>query len=296
MGSSPKPPKPPDPTQSANAQWGFTKQAGDYTASRNAQNLYTPFGSVTYERDASGAPIGQRVSLNEQDQNILNNQRNVGFGLTSAAMNQLGRMPNSQFSLNDVGIDMPGTNDYQGWGDKIAKNSYDQRLALMRPDIEQGRARMEQRFADQGLPQTGEAASTLTGNYERNVNNAYNQAAGGALQDAGNEMSRLQGLQMGSYQNALQSKLLERQQPFNELAQYLGATPQSPYQSAQPIMPVNYNPSDYQGALQNQYNGQMDAYRAKMAQNAAMWGGLGSLGGSVLSAAGTAGGFGKLFG
>ena len=152
MGSSPKPPTPPDPNQTANAQWGYTQRAGNYTANVNAQNLYTPFGSVTYQRNAQGVPTGQTVSLNEQDQNILNNQRNVGFGLTNAAMSQLQNMPQSQFKLSDLGIDMPGTNDYQAWGDKIAKNSYDQRLALMRPDIEQGRNRLEQRFADQGLP------------------------------------------------------------------------------------------------------------------------------------------------
>ena len=271
MGSSPKPPTPPDPTKTANAQWDYTRRAGDYTANRNAQALYTPFGSVTYERDASGAPIGQTVSLNEGDQRILDNQRNVGFGLGNAALAQLQSMPNNRFSLNDMRTAMPGTEDYQGWGDKIAKNSYEQRLALMRPDIEQGRNRLEQRISDQGLPAAGEAGSTLTGNYERGVNQAYNQAAGGALQDAGNEMSRLQGLQTNAFQNELNSRLTERSLPFNELAQYLQATPQSPYQSAQGVMPVNYNPSDYQGAVNTNYQGQMQAYQAKLANNAAMW-------------------------
>lgn len=285
MGSSPKPPTPPDPNATSNAQWGYTQRAGDYTANVNAQNLYTPFGSVTYERNAQGVPIGQRVSLNEQDQNILNNQRNVGFGLTNAAMTQLQNMPGSQFKLSDLGIDMPGTNDYQAWGDKIAKNSYDQRLALMRPDIEQGRNRLDQRISDQGLPQTGEAATTLSGNYERNVNNAYNQAAGGALQDAGNEMSRLQGLQTSAYQNALQSKLTERQLPFNELAMYLGATPQSPYQSAQAVNPVNYQTPDYQGAVNTQYQGQLANYQAQLQKQAAMYQALGSLAGQATSAA-----------
>ena len=285
MGSTPKPPKPPDPTQTANAQWGFTKQAGDYTANVNAQNLYTPFGSVTYERNAAGVPIGQRVSLNDQDQNILNNQRGIGFGLTEQALAQMRNMPQNQFSLGDIGREMPGSTNYQDWGDRIAKNSYEQRMALMRPDIEQGRSRLEQRFADQGLPQTGEAAQGLSGSYERNVNNLYNQAAGGALQDAGNEMSRLQGLQSNAWDTALNAKLMERQMPFNELAMYLNATPQSPYQSAQPLNPVNYMPSDFQGAQANNYAGQMDAYKAKMAQNAAQWGAVGSLFGKVGEAA-----------
>jgi hypothetical protein len=175
---------------------------------------------------------------------------------------------------------MPGTDDYQGWGDKIAKNSYEQRLALMRPDIEQGRTRLDQRIADQGLPAAGEAGSTLTGNYERGVGQLYNQAAGGALQDAGNEMSRLQGLQTNAYQNELNSRLTERSLPFNELAQYLQATPQSPYQSAQGITPVNYMPSDYQGAVNTNYQGQMQAYQAKLQNNAAKWQAVGDIVGS----------------
>jgi hypothetical protein len=190
---------------------------------------------------------------------------------------------------------MPGTDDYQGWGDKIAKNSYEQRLALMRPDIEQGRARLDQRIADQGLPAAGEAGSTLTGNYERGVGQLYNQAAGGALADAGNEMSRLQGLQTNAYQNELNSRLTERSLPFNELAQYLQATPQSPYQSAQGVQPVNYMPSDYAGAVNQNYQGQLANYQAKMQQRAGMFGAIGSLGGSLLGGAGAAGGFGALF-
>jgi hypothetical protein len=166
----------------------------------------------------------------------------------------------------------------------------------MRPDIEQGRTRLDQRIADQGLPAAGEAGSTLTGNYERGVNQAYNQAAGGALQDAGNEMSRLQGLQTSAYQNELNSRLTERGLPFNELAQYLQATPQSPYQSAQAVQPVNYMPSDYAGAVNTQYQGQLDAYKAQQARQAGIWGAVGSLGGSLLGGAGAAGGFGKLFG
>jgi len=277
MGSSPKPPTPPDPTQTANAQWDYTRRAGDYTAQRNAQNLYTPFGSVTYQRDASGAPIGQNVTLNEGDQRILDNQRNVGFGLGNAALAQLQNMPQDRFRLDQMRTAMPGTDDYQGWGDKIARNSYEQRLALMRPDIEQGRTRLDQRIADQGLPAAGEAGSTLTGNYERGVGQLYNQAAGGALADAGNEMSRLQGLQTNAYQNELNSRLTERSLPFNELAQYLQATPQSPYQSAQGITPVNYMPSDYAGAVNTNYQGQVQAYQAKQAANAAKWGAIGSL-------------------
>jgi hypothetical protein len=281
MGSSPKPPTPPDPTQTANAQWDYTRRAGDYTAGRNAQNLYTPFGSVTYQRDASGAPIGQTVSLNEGDQRILDNQRNVGFGLGNAALAQLQNMPQDRFRLDQMRTAMPGTDDYQGWGDKIARNSYEQRLALMRPDIEQGRTRLDQRIADQGLPAAGEAGSSLTGNYERGVGQLYNQAAGGALADAGNEMSRLQGLQTSAYQNELNSRLTERSLPFNELAQYLQATPQSPYQSAQGVQPVNYMPSDYAGAVNQNYQGQLANYQAKLQNNAAKWQAVGDIVGSA---------------
>jgi hypothetical protein len=296
VGSTPKPPKPPDPTQTANAQWGFTKNALNYSADLNTPNLYTPFGSTTYQKDASGRPISQTVNLNAQDQALLDNQRSVGMGLSGQALQQLQNMPNSPFRVSDIGVPLPGTQDYSDWGNKIAQNSYNQRMDLIRPDIEQGRARLEQRLSDQGLPQSGEAGSTLTGNYERGVNNAYNQAAQGALADSGNEMSRLYGLQNQQFNTALQSALTERGMPFNELAQYLGATPQSPYQSAQAINPLQAQAPDFMGATNANYQGRMDAYRAKMAQNAGMWQGIGGLAGNIFAAAGQAGGFGSLFG
>ena len=50
----PDAPTPPDPTKTANAQWDFTKNALGYTSGLNAPNIYSPFGNVTYDKDASG--------------------------------------------------------------------------------------------------------------------------------------------------------------------------------------------------------------------------------------------------
>jgi len=281
MGSSPKPPPPPDPYRTANAQWDFTKKAIDYSSQINSPNQYTPFGSVEFQRDANGVPISQTVSLNPQDQAALDQRRNLTMGLSGAALNQLGQLPQNQFSLNDIGVKQPGVNDYQDWGNKIAQTSYNQQADLLRPDIEQGRSRLEQTLSDRGLPISGTAYQTAYGNNERQIGNQLNQAAQNATLMAGNEMSRLYGLQSDQYNTALQSKLLERQQPFNELAQYLGTAPQAPYQQAQGITPLNAQASDFQGAQALNYQGQMANYQAQQQKQAAMWQALGSAAGSA---------------
>lgn len=282
MGSSSKPPPPPDPYRTANAQWDFTKRAIDYSSQINSPNQYTPFGSVEFQRDANGVPISQTVSLNPQDQAALDQRRNLTMGLSGAALNQLGQLPQNQFSLNDVGVKQPGVNDYQDWGNKIAKTYYDQAAGLIRPDIEQGRGRLEQTLSDRGLPMSGDAYQTATGNYERGVGNQLNSIANQSILASGNEMSRLYGLQSDQYNTALQSKLLERQQPFNELAQYLGTAPQQPYQNAQGITPLNAQASDFQGAQALNYQGQMANYQAQQQKQAAMWQAIGGVAGAAL--------------
>ena len=282
MGSSSKSPPPPDPYKTANAQWDFTKRAIDYSSQINSPNQYTPFGSVEFQRDANGVPISQTVSLNPQDQAALDQRRNLTMGLSGAALNQLGQLPQNQFSLNDIGVKQPGVNDYQDWGNKIAQTSYNQQADLLRPDIEQGRSRLEQTLSDRGLPISGTAYQTAYGNNERQIGNQLNQAAQNATLMAGNEMSRLYGLQSDQYNTALQSKLLERQQPFNELAQYLGTAPQQPYQNAQAITPLNAQASDFQGAQALNYQGQLANYQAQQQQNSGLMGMLGGLGGAIL--------------
>lgn len=284
MGSSPKAPTPPDPRQTAAAQWDFTKNALNYSANLNSPNQYTPFGSVEFQKDANGVPISQTVSLNPQDQAALDQRRNLTMGLSGAALNQLGQLPQNQFSLNDVGVKQPGVNDYQDWGNKIAQTYYDQAAGLIRPDIEQGRGRLEQRLSDKGLPMSGDAYRGATGDYERNVGNQLNSIANQSILASGNEMSRLYGLQSDQYNTALQSKLLERQQPFNELAQYLGTAPQQPYQSSQPVSPLNAQAPDFAGLTSQNYAQQMQQYQQKLQQQAGMWGAIGDLGGSVFKA------------
>lgn len=281
MGSTPKAPKPPDPTTTANAQWDFTKNALNYSANANTPNLYTPFGSVTYQKDANGMPTSQTVSLDPTQQQTLDTQRQASLGLTQAAVDQLRNLPNSPFTLSSLGIDMPGSTNYQDWGNKVAQTYYDQAAGLIRPDIEQGRAQLEQRLSDRGLPMSGEAYQTATGNYERGVGNQLNSIANNAVLASGNEMSRLQGLQNDAFNTRLNASLTERSLPFNELAAYLGGAPQQPYQNAQPVNALNAQAPDYAGLTNNNYNQQMQQYQQKLQQQQALWGMVGDLGGSV---------------
>lgn len=281
MGSTPQQPKPPDPTQTANAQWDFTKNALNYSANANTPNLYTPFGSVTYQKDANGMPISQNVSLDPTQQRTLDTQRQASLGLTQSAVDQLKNLPNSPFTLESLGIDMPGSTNYQDWGNKVAQTYYDQAAGLIRPDIQQGQQRLDQTLSDRGLPISGEAYQTAQGNYQRGTNNQLNSIANNAILASGNEMSRLQGLQSDAFNTRLNASLTERSLPFNELAAYLGGAPQQPYQNAQPTAPLNAQAPDYAGLQGQNYNAQMQQYQQKLQQQQALWGSIGDLAGSA---------------
>lgn len=283
MTDSPSQPKPPDPTKTSNAQLGYTKDMLQYLQGVNSQGVNSPFGSISYTQGPNGSQT-QNIKLDPASQAILDKQRQTAFGLTSKAYDQLSGLPQGQFSLDSLGVHAPGTGDFADWGNKIAKNSYDRQIGLLQPGWDQQGKEIDQRLSDRGLPVGGEAYNTATGNFYNSQNQARDLAAQNALSDAGNEESRLFGLQSNAYDTALQSKLAERQQPFNELSAYLGAAPQQTYQQQNQLNPLSAPAPDYQGAVNTQYQGQLANYQAQLAQQNAMWGAVASLGGDAAKA------------
>jgi len=106
-------------------------------------------------------------------------------------------------------------------------------------------------------------------------------------------------LQMGTTEAArqreIQERLMLRQQPMNELAAILQGSPAIGMPQAQAPGGFNVAPADVMGATQMGYQGALNRYNADLANQQSFYGGLGQLGGSVLGAAGMAGGFGALF-
>lgn len=192
-------------------------------------------------------------------------------------------------------------------------------LARINPDLERERAGLEQRMANQGFTMGSEAWNTGMGDYGRQANDARY----GAILNAGQEQSRMVGLglqqagfgndarlaqagfgnqaqqqlygmdlgraQFGNaaQQQSLQQQLAMRAQPINEAAALLsGQQIQSPQFQAVPQ--VGVAAPDYQGAVGQNYAGQMAGWQQQVqaagAGNAAFGNALGALGGAGLMA------------
>lgn len=143
--------------------------------------------------------------------------------------------------------------------------------------MELGSKRLDPRFAreeealrtrlvNQGLRPGTAAFDAEMSNFSQGRNDAYNQLA---LQGRG---------------QAVQEILTERNQPLNEISALMsGSQVSMPNFVNTPQSQVGG--TDYQGAVYNSYQGQMDAYKQKVASNNAMMGGLFGLAGTVGKAA-----------
>lgn len=206
---------------------------------------------------------------------------------------------------------------------------YKQQSAYLDPQWQQREHDLENKLVQQGVMQNSDAWNRAMDDMGRQRTFDYNQARESAITGGGAEQSRLFGMGLASNQNAYSQAMNNamfhnnaqsqrfgqgvtnanlqnqgrtqsinetnylRQQPLNELnslrtgsqvtAPQFGGTPQS-----------NVAGTDIAGLTQQNYNNQLGAYNAQMAQNNSILGGLFNLGGSALmSPAGT---FGKIFG
>jgi hypothetical protein len=134
------------------------------------------------------------------------------------------------------------------------------------PRFAQEEEALRTRLVNQGLRPGTAAFNAEFSNFSQGKNDAYNQLL---LQGRG---------------QAVQEMLAERNQPINEISALLSGS-----QVSQPNF-VNTPQSqvagtDYQGAVNTAYQGQLNAYNQKVASNNAMMGGLFGLAGTI----GTAG-------
>lgn len=83
----------------------------------------------------------------------------------------------------------------------------------------------------------------------------------------------------------IREQMLLRQTPINELSAILSSSQVAPPQFPAVIPQTGIQPSNYAGAVNQQYAGQMNAYNQSRSQNNALMGSLFGLGGTVLGGA-----------
>jgi hypothetical protein len=270
MGKSASAPPPPDYIGAAKETAAGNLDAARANIAANRVNQYTPYGSLEYQQsgqDPYGNPMWSATqSLAPAQQQLLDYQNKASLGLGELTGKGLGYVSNMLDNPFDVSqLPSTGINPSQSYQD-----AYMQRLA---PQLQQGRERLEQQLANQGIQLGSEAYDRAMSNQAQRENDLLLGAT-------------TQGFGVGQQarQSALQEQAYLRNEPLNTLsAVRTGAQVQGPT-FVNPAMQANTAGADILGATQMGYNAQMGAANAQNAANNAMTQGLFSLGGAGITA------------
>ena len=268
MGKSASAPPPPDYAGAARETAEGNLDAARANIAANRVNQYTPYGSLEYQvsgEDKFGNPMWKATqSLAPAQQQLLDYQNKASLGLGELTGKGLGYVSNMLDNPFDVSqLPSTGFNPSQTYQD-----AYMQRLA---PQIQQGREKLEQQLANQGIQLGSEAYDRAMRNQAQRENDLLLGAT-------------TQGFGVGQQarQSALQEQAYLRNEPLNTLsAVRTGAQVQGPT-FVNPAMQANTAGADILGATQMGYNAQMGAANAQNAANNAMTQGLFSLGGAAI--------------
>lgn len=282
--SKPKAPQAPDPKTVASAQTQQNTQAANYNAAMNRTNTYGPMGSqeysVTGTDPRTGAPIyRQDIKLDPQAEQAYRQQLSQNLRMGDAAGGKIDEISGmSPFSLSG----MPQiSGDYGALRKQQSDSAYGRQTAYLDPQFKQSEDALRSRMANQGIVEGSEASNNAVGDFNRSKEFSYGQARDSADLAGGQEADRAYGQEVNTRNQAISEYMMGRQQPYNELSQLRGMSPVDMPQF-QGQSEVGINPADITGAIGQQYQGQMDAYNAKVQQRNALMQGAASVGGAFL--------------
>lgn len=246
MGLKPDAPKAPDPTKTADAQLGYNTNAAQSTINMNSLDHSGPFGSSTFTHDANGNVTGQNVSLSDALQGGSNATQNA-------------------FSSQAGNINAGPINWDSSTVPSIVNSNYANYSNLVAPQQQQQQKQLDTTLSDRGIPIGSEVYNDAQGNLSNSFNLANSNAAAGFLNAAPGLQTQLQNNQIQQYN-----------QPTESAAGSLGLLQGlNGLNSAAPQGSASIGSPNYQGAVQDQYNAQMQQYNSQM-------NGLGSLAGAGL--------------
>lgn len=308
--NTPKQPAEPDPVATANAQGQMNRDTATAQAQLNMVDQNGPGGSSRFNQIgtyADGTPkFEQNVSLSPTGQALYDSQNRIQQSALDLGQGAIGRVQNAinqPFNTSNLpgqvyGVSagkLPNSGDYAA----NVKSVQDALMSRLAPQIEQDRTRLETQLSNQGITKGTDAYNRATTLNEQNVNDQRTQA----LLAASQEQSRLAGLDMASQgqqfdqgvtnanlnnsgrQTGIQEAAYLRSQPINELAALMGFSPGVQIPQFQNTTATGIAPPDYQGAVQNGYNAQLNNYNAAQGRNSALLGSIFGLGGSLGGAA-----------
>ncbi len=275
-------PASPDPVATADAQSNANIKTLLANLAANSINQVTPYGSMTYSGTPGQPNFTQTQSLAPAQQSQLDQHNQLQSTLGSNANTLASNLPSSPMDFSSV-PQIPGAQDLTAFNNQQQNATYTAGMNLMQPQFDQQQRAMQQQLADQGIPAGSEAYNTQMDNLARQQNSATSNLALNAV-GAGNtaaQMLQTEGLQNRQQGTAEQQALYNS--PYNTIASLMGGTQiqQPTFQSQTGFQAA---PTDYLGAQNMAYNGQLNNYNAQVGQNNSTMGALGSLGSAAMMA------------
>lgn len=256
-------PKAPDPNAVAAAQSAMNKETAIAQAGLNMYNQVGPYGNVNYTQTgtwADGTPqFTQTTTLSPEQQKLYETGNVTEQNLANLAAQQsqaLGEHLGNKFSFTN--------DDASQW-------AYDLASPRILQQQQQNENQLRTTLANKGIREGSAAWDAEMGRMTNANTDQMNQLALQGRSQAYNE----------AYNNYTT--------PINTITALMsGSQVQSPTTGMSSTPQTSVGGVDYSGLVQQNYQNKLNAYQSKM-------GGIGGLFGSVLGAAGQAGGFGALF-
>lgn len=270
--SAPTPPAPPDPKETIEAQ-----------AAANRLNVNTPTGSVRF-----GKP-SDTVTITESDpqRQIREGQEGVALALGGRGADLTGALPTTPMTFDDA----PAL-DFGGNREQFAQSIFERQKNLLQPEFDRESNRLTQSLANEGIPIDSELGQERLRQMQANQHTALQDASLGAVQAGAAEEDRQFLQALTRRQQATGETKALRDQALNELAQMLGLQQVGVGSLPQPT----HQPVDAAGIIQNDFLARQAQHNAAMRNRQANMGALGSLGGTIFSAAAMSPHTGFLFG
>lgn len=283
-----EPPPPPDPVEIAQTDALF-----------NRIDTVTPQGSLTFsgpERNVATLEFAPELqALFDQQTQVSSN----ALAEALARQEEFGELPDVPLGLDFSGLpdlsafEVPQAGDFAEQGAQIESATFDRLTNLLRPELDRRQESIDQQLANRGLDRTGQLAQSELGREADFRNSSFERAALDAVLAGRQEQSRLAGEARASLASALalrgqgineqlqsaQTQLQGRNVLFNELRALLGQN-----QVGLPGTQSFFAPgqADVSGAFALNQNAQNNAFQAQLDQQSSIFGGLATLGGSLL--------------
>ena len=279
---SSSPPPAPDPYKTAAAQAQADKEAAVATLDLSALDQYAPWGSTTFQRVfdkqyGRKVPRSQTITLSPEQQRLYDRQTEIANRMAWKANERTKTVPDGPFTL----AGLPSAPNRRGYGldrQRVERELYDRSRNLLRPDMELESERFEQSMANRGLPLGGGAYNNAYRQFKDSQDRVLQGLAADAVRQGGAEQSRLFGLDSNARDRAVQERLLARTQDANEVAALLGGSPALPMPNYAGVAAPAVAAPDVQGAINQKYQADLNAYNARQQNAAATMQGIFGLG------------------